>query len=102
MARRPFSSLAFRGHIYTVHALLAAHASVDIAGIDGETPLFIASQRDHTDIIRALLAARADVNISDARGRTPLDVAIHFNHESTTNILIEAGATSGPEADDWD
>jgi ankyrin repeat protein len=94
-----FASLG--GFIDIVHSLLAAHARVDIANSDGMTPLFVASRNGHVDTVHALLGTSADVNKSDARGRTPLDVAIHFNHESITNILIEAGALSGPEADDW-
>ena len=30
-----------------------------------------------------------------------MDVAIHYNQESITNALIEAGATTGPDAEDW-
>ena len=91
------------GHKDSVCTLLAAGADVNIANNNGETPLFAASFKGHTDIVRALIAAGADVNIATVRGRKPLDVAIHLTpcREIITKALIEAGATTGQNADDW-
>jgi hypothetical protein len=99
----PLYTASVFGHKDSVCALLAAGADVNIANNNGETPLFAASFKGHTDIVRALIAAGADVNIATARGRKPLDVAIHLTpcREIITKALIEAGATTGQNADDW-
>ena len=75
--------------------------ALDIASNDRTTPLYIAIVKGHADIVHTLIAAGADVNKSNARGRTPLDAAIHYSRDSIIKALIEAGATTGPEAGDW-
>ena len=46
-----------RGNLAHVEALIAWHADVDAADINGWTALILASRSGHVEVVRALLAA---------------------------------------------
>jgi ankyrin repeat protein len=77
-----------------VSLLIAARADVDKARIDnGETPLFIASDRGHADVVSQLLAAGADVDKAKTdSGMTPLHAACQEGHTTVVSLLIAAQA----------
>lgn len=45
-----------------VNALIASHATIDLAAVDGSTPLLVAAFKGHASIVRVLIGKNADVN----------------------------------------
>ncbi len=78
--------------------LFTAGASIDKAGNDGRTPLFVAAQEGYLDAVNALIDATADVNKSDLIGLTPLYIASEKNHLDVVKALLVAGASQVVDA----
>ena len=56
------------------------HQTVNVNGIGGVTPLFIACEYGHAAVVAMLLAANADVSQANNKGVTPLLVACQNGH----------------------
>ncbi|WP_223796393.1 ankyrin repeat domain-containing protein [Sphingomonas nostoxanthinifaciens] len=55
--------------------------------------LFDAARQGRDDVIPALLRAGVDIEACDARGYTPLVIASYNGQESTTELLLQEGAS---------
>ena len=88
----PLSLAAMGGHHEVVTALLAAGASVDRAGYDGDTPLITAARHGHVEVVTALIAARANVDLAMNNAPTPLITAARHGHVEVVRLLVRAGA----------
>ena len=80
------------GHPKCVQLLLAAHAAVDQADGNGDTPLYAACDKGHGDCVRLLLAAHAAVDQAASNGFTPLMVACDRGDDECVQLLLAAHA----------
>ncbi len=65
---------------------------VDVRGLQGSTPLILASDRNALPIVKQLLALGADVNAQDDKGRTALSHAAGDGHIEIVKLLVKNGA----------
>ena len=65
---------ACKGHSAVVIELIKAGADVNATGMNGETPLHVATKTGKACVIAVLLGAGADANKVDNEGRKPLEV----------------------------
>lgn len=87
----PLHICAQTGHLTLLDYLLSTPAlNVNLQNRRGETPLFIATERDRLNIVSALLAAGASTDIADAEGRTPMDVASSVEVEVAIQEVLRA------------
>lgn len=88
---------AARGRLSTVHALLAAGASVDTAGNKLRTPLIQATIGGHLPVVEALLAAGG----ADVRFRSVFDrrAAVHYAAEQGYAEIVSALLVGGAYKD---
>ena len=68
-----------------VRALVDSGAKVDLADLDGATPLALAVINAHYDIANFLLERGADPNIADSTGMAPLYAAVDMNTHPPMN-----------------
>lgn len=96
----PIHVAAMLGRGHMVRRILAAGACIDsTTSLAGETPLYMAVERDQEDMVRQLLAAGADPNIADHDGTYALHLtARREGSEGIIRQLLEAGAD--PNAQD--
>lgn len=59
---------------------------------NGQTPLFVAVERELADVVRALLAHNVEVSTPDSMGNTPLHVAVELGNSELVKLLVKAGA----------
>jgi hypothetical protein len=90
----PLMLAAASGDAIRVHALIAAHASLESRDNDGRTAIFGAvNLKGCLDCLKQLIAAGADVNASDDNNDiTPLMQAVSWGHLDAVEALIAAGA----------
>ena len=62
---------------------------MNVADIDGSTPLHVAAYSGHKDIIEVLIGAGADPHTTNNKGETPLDVASKTN-SAALGVLVKA------------
>lgn len=72
-------------------ALIAHGAKVNVADVDGRTPLMLAAMQGWSDVVSQLLAAHADVNARDKDGRLAIDYA-DSSDAATLSLLRRAGS----------
>ena len=64
---------------------------------DGSSAMFVASGYGYLEVVRRLIERGAEVNLSNNRGATPLSFALASRHPRVVELLVTAGATTGPE-----
>ena len=79
-----------------VRALATSGLDLDVAGSDGNTPLFAAAVTGNAGMVTLLLELGADSDIPTRDGR-PVDVAAYFGHREAAEALL-AGGASDPRA----
>lgn len=85
----PAYELAAAGKM--VASMIAHGANVNVADVDGRTPLMLAAMQGWTDAISELLAAHAAVNARDKQGRVALDYADPAD-TATFSLLTKVGS----------
>lgn len=88
----PLHWAARKGLPPMVAALLAASASLEIRGADGQTPLHLAAQNGQNSVVTELLTAKAEINAADGRGNTPLHAAAALGSVRLVKLLLGRGA----------
>jgi ankyrin repeat protein len=78
----------------TVKYWVEKGADVNVKTDEGETPLFIAAEKNSLEVVKYLVEKGADINVKTNDGKTSLDVA---DSEEVKKILSEAGGKSGEE-----
>ena len=63
---------------------------MNVADIQGNTPLHIAAMRGHHEIMNILLRNGADPLAPNARGETPFFLALSMGHNRAVNSLLRA------------
>ena len=82
-----------QGHREAVIALLVAKAAVNIADINGYSPLYYAAMEGHVEILKLLIKAKGDVNQCERRkGTSPLIVASGRGFVEAVELLLKNGA----------
>jgi ankyrin repeat protein len=74
-----------------VKCLLSSDADINLRNKQGQSPLFIASQRGHCAIVKCLLSSGADINLRDEGGKSPLFVAISAGYHDIVRLLRPHG-----------
>jgi serine/threonine protein kinase len=91
----PLHVCAQTGHMVLLEYLLTVSGlNVNLQNRRGETPLWIAVEKDRLNIVTALLAAGASVDLADLEGRRPLEVAISVEVESALHEVLRAQKAS--------
>ena len=75
-----------------VRLLIKLGPDIDVFGIDGSTPLYIAAQNGHHEIVKALIKHGAKIDFLFRSGYTPLYMAAQNGHKSVAEILLKHGA----------
>jgi Ankyrin repeats (3 copies)/Ankyrin repeats (many copies) len=87
---------ASRGHNFkdssVVRLLLEHGADVNAQGLNGWTPLHLASFKGALEVVRPLLEHGADVEAKDNGGETALQVAASSGRDEVVKLLREHGA----------
>ncbi|RFU75577.1 ankyrin repeat [Trichoderma arundinaceum] len=105
-SRTPLHLAIEHGSAETVKLLLEAGANVNIASVNGATPLHVAlgakggPQSKLDEVIEILLAASADPNAASLDGTTPLHLAAEHGANSTVHMLLEVGADANAISQD--
>ena len=91
--RTSFYLACVKGNLDEVTRLLdREQALVDIADINGRTPLHVAAQMRHDPIVRVLLRRGAALEAADETGKTALHWAAMHGSMAVVNILLNEGA----------
>ena len=96
-ALRVLSAAGLQNAVSTL--LARPDITIDVAGSDGRTALFVACQNGETAVARMLLAAGADADLSDGDGITPLWMATQNSHEAVVDALLKEGKADANRAD---
>ena len=75
-----------------MEVLLAAGATVDALGADGENPLHSAARCGRVGVVTALVKAGAGVNALSAGGQSPYHLAARELHPDVAKALVALGA----------
>jgi uncharacterized protein len=75
-----------------VRALLAAHANVNAAEVDGTTAIHWAVQNDDLELAQVLIQSGADVKVANRYGVAPLTLASRNGDAAMIRLLLKAGA----------
>jgi ankyrin repeat protein len=75
-------------------ALIRQRVGVNVADVDGSTPLQWAAHWNNLETVKALLAAGAKPNAANRYGVTPLHEAATIGSAPIINALLRAGATA--------
>ena len=78
--------------ISQVRLLIHAKAQVNVAKVNGSTPLFKAAQFNHVAILRILIGSQADLDAQFESGATALFAASMHGHDDCVAALLNAGA----------
>lgn len=99
----PLLMAFFREQWTAVRLLLAAGASADTVGAEGDTPLLCAVDVGDPELVRLVLVAGAGATLERPRGLdglTPLGLAVRRLDVESARLLIAAGVrTDFPDAD---
>ena len=82
--RRRVSCAASRDSILDLRWLMQQGLSLDVADVDGKTPLHMAILNDDVIAVRSLLSAGVSLSLADALGNTPL----HFIHQAYSSRFM--------------
>ena len=80
------------GNYNCLNAFIKAGADVNLAGLDGVTPLMEAASSDYLECVKLLVISGADVNKVNNVGNTALIEASRYGHKNCVSFLIESGA----------
>ena len=83
---------AIRGEAKHIQHALSLGATVDVLGLNAQTPLMWAIISGHLDAAQALIRAGANVNSRDSLGATPAILAVQHARHLLLLALIDAGA----------
>lgn len=78
----PLETAKKRGHLA---------ALINAKDKDGQTPLYLAMQREDSAVIAALFSAGVDLKATNKDGWTCLHIAVHEGHVAVIDALIGAG-----------
>ncbi|RSL55640.1 hypothetical protein CEP53_007043 [Fusarium sp. AF-6] len=67
----------------------------------GFTPLHFAAMSNQANIIELLISHKASVNLQSDKGQTALHLAAHFENLDAMNMLIQLGALTLVDKDEW-
>lgn len=70
-------------------------ASVNLANLEGRTPLHAAADRGHLPVVKLLLQHGAAVNAQDNNRKTPLQLAMANGHVDVALLLASASGMPG-------
>lgn len=70
---------------------------VNTKGLQGETPLHIATVTNNIENINLLIESGANIDIPDCKGRTALYIARKKNYDEIAKLLIKYGAEDIPD-----
>ena len=77
---------------HVVKYLLSSGADINLRDDDGQSPLFVASQKGHCDVVKCLLSAGAYINLRNENGQSPLFVASSSGYYDIVILLTAHGA----------
>lgn len=80
------------GNLDDVRRMLDEGVDPDTRGVDGWTPLMIASAEQHPQVVKELLSKGADPNALNSAGRSALMFAARYGNLEIARMLLEAGA----------
>ena len=80
------------GNYDCLNACIKVGADVNLADLDGVTPLMEAASSDHLECVKLLVNSGADVNQVNDVGNTALLEASRYGHNKCVSFLIESGA----------
>ncbi|XP_006813508.1 uncharacterized protein LOC102800687 [Saccoglossus kowalevskii] len=80
------------GQVDEVKRLLQCGEEVNERDLDGNTPIYKATDYNHVEVVKCLLDADADTSLPNSDGNTPLYKASWKNHVSIVQVLIKAKA----------
>lgn len=83
-----------------VQILVAHNATVNVADLNGATPLHTAASAGLTTAVTGLAKAGATINAADAAGRTPLHYAVATGFEAVCRELLRLKADPSIKAND--
>ena len=83
---------ARNGDIDKLKDLISSGVDVNIADIDGDSPLHTALKWGHGPVTELLLANGADANAASLYGITPLHLAVRAMDSGSVSALLEHGA----------
>ncbi len=73
-------------------ALLSNHATADISGPDGQTPLHIAAARGSHTLVEIFIRKDVALHTKDPQGRTAQQIAEYLGHHKTAKLLANEAA----------
>jgi len=91
-ADAPVADAAEKADWSRLRALVAEHADVNAAQVDGMTALHWAAQHDDADALKMLIAAGSNAKAENHYGVTPLSLACTNGNEQIVRALLAAGA----------
>lgn len=98
----PLLNVVKTAHETIARRLLAAGARVDIANVDGVTPLHWATAKQKVPMARLMLEAGASVHARERDGWTPLHWAAYRGEAELVDLFLSAGAAVNlPDNDGW-
>ena len=89
---RPLTWAVKNGKNDIVKLLVESGAKINAKGIDDETSLHVAVNKNNIEIVRYLLNNGADINSKEILGWTPLMNSISNQFDDITYFLVNAGA----------
>ena len=91
----PASRAFGNGHVECAELVIGAGGEWNVVsttpGLEGQTPLFLASQR-HPAAVAAMLTLKADPNQATQLGVTPLYMSVLSGATEVAQLLLDAGA----------
>jgi ankyrin repeat protein len=91
-AESPLADPAEKADWARVRSLVAEHADVNAAQVDGMTALHWAAFHDNADAAQQLISAGANAKAENRYGVTPLALACSKGNEPLVRALLKAGA----------